>query len=100
MAQLPDIESWVKEAGEKGAQYALKLLEQEYGVSAHRLHELAEADRDGRCVVLPCKIGTAIYTIQHQKVPDDEYRMHFHIEIVENLEQTERGNGGFGSTGR
>ena len=63
MAQLPDIERWVKEAGEKGAQYALKLLEQEYGVSAHRLHELAEADRDGRCVVLPVEVGQNVYFI-------------------------------------
>ena len=26
-----------------------------------RLRELAEADRDGRCVVLPCKIGSMVY---------------------------------------
>ena len=26
-----------------------------------RLRELAEADRDGRCVVLPCKIGSTVY---------------------------------------
>ena len=28
-----------------------------------RLRELVEADRDGRCVVLPCKIGTPVYRI-------------------------------------
>lgn len=27
-----------------------------------RLRELAEADKDGRCVVLPCKVGDTVYT--------------------------------------
>lgn len=29
-----------------------------------RLKELVEADRDGRCVVLPCKVGGKVYCIQ------------------------------------
>ena len=28
-----------------------------------RLRELVEADRDGRCVALPCKVGDVVYTI-------------------------------------
>ena len=28
-----------------------------------RLRELVEADRDGRCVVLPCKVGDTIYKL-------------------------------------
>lgn len=52
MAKLPDVDEWARELGKKGAQYALELLEQEYGVSATRLRELAQADREGRCVVL------------------------------------------------
>ena len=28
-----------------------------------RLRELAEADKDGRCVVLPCKIGDKLYRV-------------------------------------
>ena len=28
-----------------------------------RLRELAEADRDGRCVVVPCKLGDTVYFI-------------------------------------
>ena len=28
-----------------------------------RLRELAEADREGRCVVLPCKLGDTVYFI-------------------------------------
>ena len=67
MAKLPDVDEWAREAGKKGAQYAIELLEQEYGVSAARLRELAEADREGRCVVLPCKIGDTLYRIQRFK---------------------------------
>ena len=29
-----------------------------------RLKELVEADREGRCVVLPCKVGDKVYCIQ------------------------------------
>ena len=31
--------------------------------SVARLRELAEADRDGRCVVLPCNVGDIVYVI-------------------------------------
>lgn len=51
MAQLPDLETLGKEAGERGAQYALKYLEEEYGVSIRRLIELAQADKVGHCIV-------------------------------------------------
>ena len=61
MTKLPDVDEWARELGKKGAQYALELLEQEYGVSAVRLRELAEADREGRCVVLPCKVEDDVY---------------------------------------
>ena len=30
-----------------------------------RLRDLVEADRDGRCVVLPCKIGDTIYQVDY-----------------------------------
>ena len=69
MAKLPDVDEWAREAGKKGAQYALELLEQEYGVSAARLRELAEADREGRCVVLPCKKGDTVWRIVHDAAP-------------------------------
>ena len=32
-----------------------------------RLRELAQADREGRCVVLPCKIGDTIYEIMRHR---------------------------------
>lgn len=31
------------------------------GISIARLKELAEADKDGRVVVLPCKVGDTVY---------------------------------------
>ena len=33
--------------------------------AAYRLRELAQADREGRCVVLPCKIGDTIYQVDY-----------------------------------
>lgn len=59
MAKLPDLETWAKEAGERGAQYALKYLEEEYGVSIRRLIELAQADREGK--IPKYTIGDTIY---------------------------------------
>ena len=33
------------------------------GLPVNRLRELAEADRDGRVVVLPCKVGDTVYRL-------------------------------------
>ena len=33
-----------------------------------RLRELVEADRDGRCVVLPCKIGDTVYQADTERI--------------------------------
>lgn len=39
----------------------INLAAQAMGVEPSRLHEFAEADKAGRCVVLPCKVGEKIY---------------------------------------
>ena len=39
----------------------INLAAQALGVESSRLRELAEADKDGRCVVLPCKVGDTAY---------------------------------------
>ena len=39
------------------------ILGDEYDLD--RLRELAEADREGRCVVLPCKVGDVVYEIRY-----------------------------------
>ena len=55
-----------------------------FGVAAERLLELAEADKDGRVVVLPCKEGDTIYHISRVRtshfeddkiIIDDEGRL-------------------------
>ena len=40
----------------------INLAAQALGVEHSRLRELAEADKDGRVVVLPCKVGDTVYT--------------------------------------
>ena len=49
-------------ADAEGRYIVMRDAEQE-GVA--RLHELAEADKDGRVVVLPCEVGTATYYIHY-----------------------------------
>ena len=39
-----------------------------------RLRELAEADKDGRVVVLPCKVGDMLYEVTNRKTIS-EYRV-------------------------
>lgn len=70
----------------KGEVFGLRLDKQELEQyralgSIERLRELKQADDEGRCVVLPCKIGDTVYSIRHEQVPDDDYRMSFHTEM-------------------
>lgn len=37
------------------------------GIIPNRLRELAEADKDGRVVVLPCKVGDMLYEVTGRK---------------------------------
>ena len=39
----------------------LKVAAQALGVDSVRLRVLAEADKDGRCIVLPCKVGDTLW---------------------------------------
>ena len=41
----------------------INLAAQALGVEADRLRELAEADKDGRVVLLPCKVGDTVWRI-------------------------------------
>ena len=41
----------------------INLAAQALGVEPSRLRELAEADKDGRCVVLPCKVGDTVWIV-------------------------------------
>ena len=42
------------------------------GMEPSRLRELAEADKDGRCVVLPCKVGDTAYYLNGPFIIDFE----------------------------
>lgn len=41
----------------------INLAAQALGVEADRLRELAEADKDGRVIVQPCKVGDILYRV-------------------------------------
>jgi hypothetical protein len=53
-----DMEScaWVRDATDKLAAY------EDSGLSPARVMELAEAEREGRLMVLPCKVGDAVFS--------------------------------------
>ena len=46
------------------AKMVKETFEKHFGVTLDRLRELAEADKDGRCVVLPCKVGDTVYILR------------------------------------
>ena len=50
----------------------INLAAQELGVEPSRIRELAEADKDGRVVVLPCKVGKKIYYINGKYIIEVE----------------------------
>lgn len=44
-------------------------FEKHFGVTFDRIRELAEADKDGRCVVLPCKVEMLMERYDALKLP-------------------------------
>lgn len=57
---------------EKSAQNILDKIYERFGVPAERLVELAKADREGRCVVLPCKLHDKVFFIENGCVKETE----------------------------
>ena len=58
-----------------GAKLVMKSkLVSAFGVAAERLYELAEADKDKRVVVLPCKVGDTVYWVHSTVIT--ECRVH------------------------
>ena len=45
----------------------VKAIARTYGIDINRLRELAETDKDGRLVVLPCKVGDMLYEVTGRK---------------------------------
>ena len=46
----------------------VKAIARTYGIDINRLRKLAEADRDGRLVVLPCKVGDKLYRVFYGEI--------------------------------
>lgn len=60
-----------------------------------RLKELSEADKDGRCLVLPCKVGDTVWEVDTIELYCDEYRI-TNINITEHGIALENSCMGFG----
>ena len=46
-----------------------EIIEDAFGIPVDRLYELASAEREGRCLVLPCKKGDTVWRIVHDATP-------------------------------
>lgn len=55
---------------EKSAKNILDRVQQKLGISAEQLMDLVQAYQDGRCVVLPCKVGDKLYKISKNSVKE------------------------------
>ena len=60
----------------------INLAAQALGVEADRLCELAEADKDGRVVVLPCKVDGSMLDTSDPERPEIMKRIHFAVAYV------------------
>lgn len=68
---------------------AINLAAQALGVESSRLRELAEADKDGRCVVLPCKYDERwadedgrVVRITATTVTVDDFGTHINVYFI------------------
>lgn len=62
-------DDWVKKVAVRLAAIE-DILGDDYDLD--RLRELVEADREGRCVVLPCKVGSKVYVTGRKKIVEAE----------------------------
>lgn len=64
MASFPTIEQFAREVKDQ----AIKIIEEETGVSFERLVQLACADQEGRIAVFPCKPSdVTVYQLRNKK---------------------------------
>ena len=54
-----------------------------FGVAAERLRELAEADKDGRVVVMPCKVGDTLFRVFAGEILEHKVRNMRYLAIQE-----------------
>ena len=67
-----------KKMADEIAMKLLRLADLESFAPYERLRKLAEADKDGRLVVLPCKVGDTVYRLQYV----EESPGHFIVDAV------------------
>ena len=46
----------------------VKAIARTYGIDINRLRKFAEADRDGRVLILPCKVGDTVYFVNAKQI--------------------------------
>lgn len=57
-------------------------FEKRYAITLDRMCELAEADKDGRCVVLPCKVGDTLFAVCETSIMETTVKS---IEVYEKI---------------
>ena len=71
----------------------INLAAQALGVEPSRLRELAEADKDGRCVVLPCKVGDHVWADGREAIVvwffGYRTERYLHAQFFDNAEYTD-----------
>ena len=60
-----------------------------YGVPCDRVKQLCEAEKDGRCVVLPCKVGDTLYWIDNCHYTNEDCKIK--KSVVSNIRLTDYG---------
>lgn len=54
-----------------------------WGISIDRLRELAEADKDGRCVILPCTVKLLLEQLKELRGPEDDSEQTYNTGYME-----------------
>lgn len=64
----------IKKIGMETEAGCVKAIAWTYGVDINRIRELAEADKDGCVIIVPCKVGDTVYEVTSRKTIS-EYRV-------------------------
>lgn len=69
LRQLADYEdTGLTPEGVKDLQFRARAAELQAGASLHHVIDLIQAERSGRLLILPCKIGASVYILQDDEV--------------------------------
>jgi len=79
MRTIEEIKDYVADLG---FEFAYKVLSIVKGIPLDRLQEICNAERDGRCVVLPCKVGDVLYQIDIDLLYNDKSIRMYDVENI------------------